>query len=783
MMIEWEVIQPEDRENLKKKTETLSILPIKNTVMFPDVILLVAVSRTRPAQLVKRIFKGDKILGIISQRNPKQVGSANNIYPIGTAAKILKIMERENGKVVIVIQGIQRFRIREMRSEKEPFTAKVDLLKDDFSIPRREEVSMVRALREKTRQVISLSDAIPEHTKGALRNMKNLPLLVHILCVNIPFEVKEKQALLEVEDGVKRSKLLLKKMGEYIQMMDIKEEIHHKVYSDIEQQQRDYFLRQQMKVLQNELGVDGIEKEIEVLQQKAATKKWSSSAQKHFDKEIHKLRRLMPGVPEYSVSMNYLEFLVNLPWETYQERSVDLKRVKKVLDRHHYGIEKVKERVVEYLAVLSLKKDMKAPILCLCAPPGVGKTSLGTSIAKALQRECLRISLGGLHDEAEIRGHRKTYIGAMPGKIIAQIAKGKNSNPVMVLDEIDKVGRDFRGDPASALLEVLDPEQNANFLDNYLEIPYDLSRVLFIATANTLESLHPALLDRLEVIHMSGYTSEEKKQIASKHLLPELRRDHGLTVKDVRIQFDALEGIISDYTRESGVRELKKRLGAVLRHVARAKVEGTDYPKSIRASHLQDILGIPEYEEDAYVKDSVPGLAVGLAWTPYGGDVLYIESLLLDGEGKLILSGRLGKVMQESAQAAFSYVRSQAKALNISPSVFGKNNLHVHVPAGAIPKDGPSAGITLATSIASLFTGRIVKPGLAMTGEITLSGRVLPVGGVKEKLLASRSRGIKEIIFSESNRKHVEELNPKYLRGLTFHYVRRVKEVFGHALV
>ena len=782
MKVDWEEVKEQDKHQAQKDANRLPLLPVKNTVLFPEVVLLVAVSRKPSVRLVKRAFEKGRRIAVVAQIKPQRVTSVDNLYKTGTTAKILKIAERNDGTVVMVIQGLQRFKIVKYIRSSEPFSVRIKGLKDRLDLESSEAALRVRELKKLAARLIPLTENIPEHTKEILEKLQNLSLLTHVLCTNTPLEVKDKQEMLEMDSLETRVQTLSKKLQDYIHLTELKEEIHNKVYADIDQQQRDYFLRQQMKILQNELGAEGSENELERLTKKAAQKKWSSEVRAHFDKEIQKLRRAMPGSPEYATTLNYVEFLLNLPWAEYDERPIELTLVRKVLDKHHYGIVKVKERVLEYLSVLSLRRDMKSPILCLCAPPGVGKTSLGQAIAASLRRKYVRLSLGGLHDEAELRGHRKTYIGAMPGKIVGLIARAKRSNPVFVLDEIDKIGRDFRGDPAAALLEVLDPEQNSTFTDNYLEVPYDVSRVLFIATANSLDTIHPALLDRMEVIHMSGYTKEEKKSIATRHLIPKLREDHGLKSQDFRPSAATVKLIIDDYTQEAGVRQLSKRLSALMRSIAKSKVSGEEYKKLVGPEEARRILGVPAYEDEPYEKDAVPGVAVGLAWTPYGGEVLYIESLLYAGKGKLILSGQLGNVMQESAQAALSYVRSEAKALNIDPAMFERNDVHIHIPSGAIPKDGPSAGITLATSIASLFTKRIVKPKLAMTGEITLSGRVLPVGGIKEKLLAAKGKGMKDLILCAFNQKHVDELDEKYTSGINIHYVKRLKEVFSKAL-
>ncbi|PZR38130.1 MAG: endopeptidase La, partial [Azospira oryzae] len=669
--------------------------------------------------------------------------------------------------------------------DDDPFlTAKIELqTEEQLDLKSKEVKALVQSLKDAASKILRLNPEIPQEAHVALDNIQSTSFLIHFLASNLNVEVSDKQKILETGSITDRGTLLLQYMLKEIQMLEIKSEIQKKVHTDIDQQQRDYFLRQQMKVLQDELGYDGPDKEIEKLTKRAAEKKWSKTTAAHFTKELDKLRRINPQAAEFPVTMNYVEFMLDLPWEEYTTDDFDLKRARKILDKDHFGLEKVKNRILEYLAVLKLKQDMKGPILCLYGPPGVGKTSLGKSIAKSLQRQYVRMSLGGVHDEAEIRGHRKTYIGAMPGKILQNIKKAKSSNPVFILDEIDKVRSDFRGDPSSALLEVLDPEQNNAFGDNYLEVEYDLSKVLFIATANSLDTIHPALRDRMEIIELTGYTVEEKLQIAIQHLIPKQILEHGLKIKEVKFDKDAVLKIIESYTRESGVRNLERKIGSVVRSVAKSVAMEEEAPDRITVAYVLKALGAEIFDEELYQGNDFAGVVTGLAWTQVGGDILFVESSLSRGKGVLTLSGQLGDVMKESAVAALSYLKSNAASLNIDHRVFQQYDLHVHVPAGAVPKDGPSAGITMLTSLASIFTQRKIKSNLAMTGEITLRGKVLPVGGIKEKMLAAKRGGIKEIILSAKNKRDIMEIEKQYIKGLTFHYVDTVDEVLKIALL
>ncbi len=767
----------------------LAILPIRQTVLFPGMVIPVTVVRQKAIRLVKKIYRNSdinlRILGAVTQALPnKEDPTAEDLYNIGTVAQILKMITLPDGNVTIIVQGRQRFEIKNIIHEEPYLTAEVRAIEDSFAGPtKKESKALLQSLRDGAHKIMRLNPEIPQEARIALDNIESPIFLIHFLSSNINVEVADKQKLLEERNGHKQATLLLQYMMREIEMLELKREIQTKASSDIDQQQRDYFLRQQIKVLHDELGMDSPERDLDEIRLKASQKKWSDQVRLHFDKELNKLQRINPMAPEYPVTMNYLETLVDLPWGQYTKDNFDLVRAQKVLDADHFGLEKVKERIIEYLAVLKLKGNLKAPILCLYGPPGVGKTSLGKSIAKALNREYIRMALGGVHDEAEIRGHRKTYIGAMPGKIIQNIKKAGSANPVFILDEIDKVSSDYRGDPSSALLEVLDPEQNSSFTDNYLEVEYDLSKVLFVATANSLDTIHPALRDRMEIIEMTGYTIEEKLQIAKRYLVPKQRKDHGLKSTDIKIDDSALLKIAEGYTRESGVRNLEQKVGTVVRKIAKLVAMEQDYPKSLKADQIEKYLGAEIFDKDLYQDNDFAGVVTGLAWTSVGGEILFIETSLSRGKGNLTLSGQLGDVMKESAVAALSYLKANADRLDIDYRIFNQYDLHVHVPAGAVPKDGPSAGVTMVTSMASIFTQRRVKPFIAMTGEITLRGKVLPVGGVKEKILAARRAGVKEIILCVKNRKDVEEVPANYIKDLSFHYVDTIDEVLAIALL
>lgn len=782
-----QMINPEEGAEIKKEDlpDELAILPIRNTVLFPGVVIPITVGRQKSIKLVKKAYKGSRIIGVIAQKNVKTEDPAlEDIYQIGTVAKIIKMLVLPDGNTTIIIQGKSRFELDEVTAEEPFITAKIKLLESSFKKKSSKETkAIVQSLKDAATKILKLNPEIPQEAQMALDNISDPGFLTHFLSSNLNADVADKQKLLEINDGMTRATLLLEMMLKEIQLLELKHDIQKKVHTDIDAQQRDYYLRQQLKVLQDELGQDGPDQDINNLRERGNKKKWPEEVMKHFNKELDKISRMNPAAAEYPVALNYAELLVDLPWEDFTEDNFDLKRAKKILDKDHFGMEKVKDRIIEYLAVLKLKQDMKGPILCLYGPPGVGKTSLGKSIAKALNRKYVRMSLGGVHDEAEIRGHRKTYIGAMPGKIIQNIKKAKSSNPVYILDEIDKVSSDFRGDPASALLEVLDPEQNSNFADNYLEVDYDLSKVLFIATANSLDTIHPALRDRMEIISLSGYTLEEKTEIAKKHLIPKQKKEHGLKAGDVKFHKQAIAKIIDGYTRESGVRSLERQIGSVVRHIAKSIAMEEEYSSTITAADVIEILGSEKFDKELYQGNNVAGVVTGLAWTQVGGEILFIESSVSKGKGKLTLSGQLGDVMKESAMAAISYLKANAEDLMIDHRVFDQYDLHVHVPAGAVPKDGPSAGITMLTSLASIYTQRKIKSKLAMTGEITLRGKVLPVGGIKEKVLAARRAGINEIILSARNERDIKEIDERYVKGLKIHYVETVDEVLDIALL
>jgi len=782
-----QMINPEQDSDLKPDDlpEELSILPIKNTVLFPGVVIPITVGRQKSIKLVKKAYQGTRIIGVLAQKNPQaEEPAVDDLYKTGTVARIIKMLVLPDGNTTIIIQGKSRFHMREVVQEDPYLTARIDLLTEQNpNVNTRETKALIQSLKEAASKMLKLNPEIPQEAQVALDNIQSMSFLIHFLASNLNVDVLDKQKILETQDLVDRGTLLLQYMSREIQMLEIKQEIQKKVHTDIDQQQRDYFLRQQIKVLQDELGFDGPDKEVENLRKRGESKRWSKTIADHFNKELDKLLRINPAAAEYPVAMNYVELMLDLPWGDYSEDNFDLKRAKKILDQDHFGLEKVKNRILEYLAVLKLKQDMKGPILCLYGPPGVGKTSLGKSIAKALNRKYARMSLGGVHDEAEIRGHRKTYVGAMPGKILLNIKKAQTSNPVFILDEIDKVKSDFRGDPSSALLEVLDPEQNNSFGDNFLEVEYDLSKVLFVATANALDTIHPALRDRMEIIEITGYTQEEKVEIAIRHLIPKQLKEHGLKSSQVKFTRKIIAKVIESYTRESGVRTLERKIGSLVRHIAKSVAMEEEYEKIISEEIVRKVLGAEIFDEELYQGNETAGVVTGLAWTQVGGEILFVESSLSKGKGALTISGQLGEVMKESAVAALSHLKSTAESLGIDQRVFQQYDLHIHVPAGAVPKDGPSAGITMYTSLASIFTQRKVKAKVAMTGEITLRGKVLPVGGIKEKILAAKRSGIKELILSVKNRRDIDEIEPHYIKGLTFHYVDSVEEVLKVALL
>jgi ATP-dependent Lon protease len=765
--------------------ETIPILSLRNTVLFPGVVLPISIGRPRSIQLIKDAYRTNKIVGTVAQKDPEiENPEYNDLHQIGTVGQIVKLLEMPDGSTTAIIQGRKRMVLQELISDNPYFIAKIRtmpevkpaLLSNDFN-------AIVGSLKDMSLKIIKINPNISPEASFAIKNIENNTYLINFICSNTDIKVQDKQKLLEMNSLRDRGFMLLEFLVQEIQVLELKNELQSKVKNDLDQQQREFLLHQQMKTIQNELGGNPVEKEIEEYRKKAETKIWSDDVKKIFDKELDKMHRLNPAAAEYSVQVNYIQTLLDLPWNYYTKDNLDLKNARRVLDWDHFGLDEVKERILEHLAVLKLKGDLKSPILCLYGPPGVGKTSLGRSVAKALDRKYVRMSLGGLHDEAEIRGHRKTYIGAMPGRIIQSIKRAGTSNPVFILDEIDKVGQDFRGDPSSALLEVLDPEQNSTFFDNFLEMEYDLSKVLFIATANNLATISPALRDRMELIEITGYLVEEKLEIAKRHLFPKQLENHGVNKDQITIDKKVMETLIEKYTRESGVRELDKRLAKIVRVTAKNIASDTIYDTALSPEALNEMMGPSRYTRDLYSGNDQAGVVTGLAWTTAGGEILFVETSLSRGTGKLTLTGNLGEVMKESAIIALEYLKSNAEMLNLPDNFSEKWNIHIHVPEGAIPKDGPSAGITMATSIASAFTQRKVKKYLAMTGEITLRGKVLPVGGIKEKILAAKRASIKEIIVSEENRKDVENIKEIYIRGLKFHYVESIMEVLELALL
>ncbi len=776
--------QDEDEMNNEDTPEILAILPLRNTVLFPGVVIPITVGRDKSIKLIKEAYKGDKIIGVVSQTDVSiEDPTFDQLNKVGTVAHIIKMLQMPDGNTTVIIQGKQRFRLIE-EIQSDPYI-KVTISKfDEVKFKKDKEFkALVASIREMSSQIIQLSPNIPSEAAMALKNIESTSFLINFISSNMNADVKDKQKMLEMDNLRERALMVMELLTLELQMLELKNQIQHKVRTDLDKQQRDYFLNQQLKTIQEELGGNSSDLEYEALEIRAKKKKWSVEVKGHFHKELEKLGRMNPAAPDYSIQMNYLELLLDLPWGDFTKDNFDLKRAQRVLDKDHFGLEKVKQRIIEYLAVLKLKKDMKAPILCLVGPPGVGKTSLGKSIAKALNRKYVRMALGGIRDEAEIRGHRKTYIGAMPGRIIQSIKKAGAANPVFVLDEIDKVGSDFRGDPSSALLEVLDPEQNSAFNDHYVEADYDLSNVLFIATANSLSTIQPALLDRMEIIEVNGYTIEEKIEIAKKYLLPKQKEQHGIKTKDITLRSALIEKVIEDYTRESGVRGLEKKIGSLVRGIATKIAMEEPYEPALTNADVERILGAPIYDKDLYEGNEVAGVVTGLAWTQVGGDILFIEASLSPGKGKLTLTGNLGDVMKESAVIALAYLRAHADQFGIAFELFDKWDVHVHVPAGATPKDGPSAGITMLTALTSAFTQRKVKSNLAMTGEITLRGKVLPVGGIKEKILAAKRANIKEIILCKSNRKDILEIKESYIKDLNFHYVTEMREVVELALM
>jgi ATP-dependent Lon protease len=761
----------------------LTLLPLRNTVLFPGVVLPITVGRDKSIKAVAEAYKTHKLIGVVAQKDSNvEDPVAKDLEDIGTVAKIVKQIKMPDGGTTIIIQGRTRFSIDAVVTEDPYFKAKINVLAEE-EIPKDPDFeAYVSNIKDLATEIIQLSPNIPSEASVILRNIENPSFLIHFVSSNLTIEIREKQRLLELNNIRERADLLMQLLQKELQFAELKNKVTTKTRTEIDKQQREYFLQQQLKSIKEELGGDPNEREIKDLQKKAESKKWSDAAREAFQKGVEKLERMHPSTPDYSVVYNHLDLMLDLPWQEYTDDVYDLERAKKILDNDHYGMQKIKERILEYLAVLKLKGDMKSPILCFYGPPGIGKTSLGKSIANAIGRKYVRLSLGGIHDESEIRGHRKTYIGAMPGRIVQSIRKIKSSNPVMILDEIDKVGSDHRGDPSSALLEVLDPEQNNSFYDNYLELEYDLSKVLFIATANNLQTIQPALRDRLEIIELSGYAVEEKIEIAKRHLLPKQKEAHGLKSSQFRVNDKVLEKIIQDYTRESGVRELDRHLAAIMRYQAKLLAMKGKLKTSLTIGDIEKILGRSRYNNEIYKSASIPGVAVGLAYTYVGGDILFIEATLSEGKPDLRLTGNLGNVMKESAATALSYLGSNARRYGIDPKVFEKKTVHIHVPEGAVPKDGPSAGVTMLTALASAFTGKKVKPYFGMTGEITLRGQVLPVGGIKEKVLAAKRAGLRDLILCWQNEKDVEEINPEFIKGVRFHYVKTMTQVTDLAL-
>lgn len=777
-------INEEEQDKDLQIPDTIALLPLRNTVLFPGVVLPITVSRDKSIKAVNDAYKGDKLIGVIAQKDlAVEDPEVKDLCSIGTVAKIIKQIKMPDGGTTVIIQGKKRFEITEITGTDPYFTAAIKPLQDKPFEADEQFNAQIASIKDLASQIIAISPNIPTEASIILKNIDSPSFLIHFVSSNLNNDLNQKQSLLEDDDIKSRAEKLITLLQTDLQFAELKEKVSSKTRVEIDKQQRDYFLQQQLKSIKDELGGDNNDREIAEMKKKAEAKKWTEAAKKMFNDNIAKLERMHHHSPDYSTIYNHCDLMLSLPWQEYTADNYDLKNAKKVLDTDHYGMQKIKSRILEYLAVLKLKGDMKSPILCFVGPPGIGKTSLGKSIANAIGRKYNRLSLGGLHDESEIRGHRKTYIGAMPGRILQNIKKCGSSNPVMILDEIDKIGTHHHGDPSSALLEVLDPEQNGNFYDNYLELEYDLSKVLFIATANSLQSIQPALRDRLEIIDLSGYAVEEKIEIAKRHLVPKQQEAHGLAKVNIKISDAILQKTIEQYTRESGVRELDRQLASIMRNLAKEYATKGKIKPTVSAGDIETILGKTRYSNDMYKVANMPGVAVGLAWTYVGGDILFIETALSDGKGELKLTGNLGNVMKESATTALTYLQANAKKLNIDSELFGKKNIHIHVPEGATPKDGPSAGITMLTALTSAFTNRKVKSFLAMTGEITLRGQVLPVGGIKEKVLAAKRAGLKEIIMCHLNQKDVEEIDSNFIKGITFHYVKTMQQVIDIALV
>ena len=775
----------DDEEAISKESlpESLPILPLKNTVMFPGVVIPITASRDKSIKLIKESNINSKLIGVVSQKDSSvQNPGLDDIQSTGTVAKILRVLQMPDGNVTVIIQGKKRFSIEKVLSEEPYITAEIIEIKEvKPSLDNKEFTATIDSIKDIALRIIEENPNIPSEASFAIKNIQSDSFLVNFVSSNMNLSVQEKYEILKTSDLQKRALMCLKQMNIELQRLSLKNEVQSKVRSDLDQQQREYFLHQQLKTIQEELGGVSYDEEINEMRIKATNKKWSKEIKNHFKKELSKLQRMNPQVAEYSIQRNYLDIYLELPWNEYSKDNFDLKRAQKILDRDHYGLKDVKRRIIEHIAVLKLRNDMKSPILCLNGPPGVGKTSLGKSIAEALGREYVRISLGGLRDESEIRGHRKTYIGAMPGRIIQSLKKAKTANPVFVLDEIDKLSVGNQGDPSSAMLEVLDPEQNTSFYDNFIESGFDLSKVMFIATSNNIANVQPALRDRMEIVQVSGYTIEEKYQIAKKHLIPKQIKEHGLKRNITKINKFSLIKIIEGYTRESGVRGLEKQIAKIIRNIAKSLAMEENFSSNISSKDVNKILGV-SISKDTYENNDIAGVVTGLAWTQFGGDILFIESTLSRGKGNLTITGNLGKVMKESATIALEYIKSNANGLSIDTNIFSKYNIHIHVPEGATPKDGPSAGITMLTSLVSLFTQKRVKSKLAMTGEITLRGKVLPVGGIKEKILAAKRAKITEIILCQENKKNIEEIDSIYLKGLTFHYVSNMHQVLDIAI-
>lgn len=774
------IIPLNENENGQETTipDELPLLPLRNTVLFPGVVLPITVGRDKSIKAVNDAYKADKLVGVVAQKDSEvEDPEVADLRDVGTVARIVKLIKMPDGGTTVIIQGRIRFKVGAIVSEDPYFKARIETLEEPEAPQDQNFAAYVSNIKDLATQIIQLSPNMPSEAGIILKNIENPSFLIHFISSNLNTELIEKQQLLELNNIQARADFLMQLLQRELQFAELKNKVTVKTKTELDKQQREYFLQQQLKSIKDELGGDTNDRELKEMLKKAEAKKWPEAAMEMFKKGIEKLERMHISTPDYSVVYNHLDLMLDLPWDDYTSDSYDLKKAQAVLDHDHYGMAKVKERILEYLAVLKLKGDMKSPILCFVGPPGIGKTSLGKSIASAIGRKYARVSLGGLHDESEIRGHRKTYIGAMPGRILQSIRKVKSSNPVMILDEIDKVGHDMRGDPSSALLEVLDPEQNNNFYDNYLELEYDLSKVLFIATANDLNNIQPALRDRLEIIHLSGYAVEEKIEIAKRHLIPKQREAHGLKNVKLKIPENVVEKVIQYYTRESGVRELDRNIASIMRYEAKEFAINEEVKSPLALPDVEKILGRQKFSNELYKVANIPGVAVGLAWTAVGGDILFVETSLSDGKGDLKLTGNLGNVMKESAATALTFLQSNAKKLGIDPKIFEKKMIHVHVPEGAVPKDGPSAGVTMIASIASALTGTKVKSYLGMTGEITLRGQVLPVGGIKEKILAAKRAGLKEIVLCWQNEKDIEEIDPAFIRGMKFHYVRTMQQV------